>query len=121
MGENLVYVRPVDTVGSVLDILQTTTMSTFPVVDTNDKGALVGTVSRNELCILLKQRAFGQPIKKGGGASDPNNPSVRILHNYLEWDGARYLPLVGWNILEGSYPRYPSADEIRVSARYELY
>ena len=109
MGDNLVFVRPVENVGTIVDILQTTHITTFPVVDTNDNNALVGTMGRNELCVLLKQRAFGQPKTSSTGKS------TRILHNYLEYNGKRFQPLVGWNELEDSYPRYPSADEIRVS------
>lgn len=109
MGDNLVFIRPVENVGTVVDILKTTHITTFPVVDTNDNNCLVGTMGRNELCVLLKQRAFGQPKTSTSGKS------TRILHNYLEYNGKRYQPLVGWNELEDAYPRYPSADEIRVS------
>ena len=113
MGENLVFLRPVEHVGNVVDILQTTRISTFPVVDTIDGNVLVGSISRNQLCVLLKQRAFGHPKQ----TNTSGNPSVRLLHNYLEYDGKRYLPLVDWRVLEGSYPRYPSANEVRVSAK----
>ena len=113
MGENLVFLRPVDKVGTVLDILQSTHINTFPVVDSDHNNVLVGTISRNELCVLLKQRAFGHPKQ----ANKSGVPSVRVLHNYLEYDGKRFMPLVDWRILEGSYPRYPSANEVRVSPK----
>lgn len=113
MGENLVFLRPVENVGTVLDILQSTRITSFPVVDSDDANVLVGSISRNELCVLLKQRAFGHPKQ----ANTSGNPSVRLLHNYLEYDGKRYVPLVDWRVLEGSYPRYPSANEVRVSSR----
>jgi CBS domain-containing protein len=108
MGDNVVFVRPVESVGTVVDILKSTTITNFPVVDTDDSNILVGTVGRNELCVLLKQRAFGHPKK----TSNDFNPTVS---NYLEYEGKRYLPLVDWRVLEESYPRYPSADDIRVS------
>jgi CBS domain-containing protein len=108
MGDNVVFVRPVESVGTVVDILKSTTMTNFPVVDTDDQNILVGTVGRNELCVLLKQRAFGHPKR----TSNDFNPTVS---NYVEYDGKRYLPLVDWRVLEESYPRYPSADDIRVS------
>ena len=114
MGENLVFMRPVEEVGTVVDILQSTSINSFPVVDTNDRDVLVGTISRNELCVLLKQRAFGQPKEDHANGK----PSVRLLHNYIEYDGKRYQPLVDWSVLEGSYPRYPVASEVRVSPRY---
>lgn len=112
MGENLVFLRPVDKVGTVVDILQSTQISSFPVVDCDDGNVLVGSISRNELCVLLKQRAFGHPKKKSTSSN-----STRLLHNYLEYDNKRYMPLVEWRVLEGSYPRYPSADEVRVSSK----
>ena len=111
MGENVVFLRPVEEVGTVVDILQSTNITTFPVVDINDDNVLVGTIARNELCVLLKQRAFGQP-------EQPNALRLsRIVHNYLEYNGKRYQPLVDWSVLQDSYPRYPMASELRVSPR----
>lgn len=114
MGETLVFLRPVEKVGTVVDILQSTRINSFPIVDVDDGNVLVGTMSRNELCVLLKQRAFGYPKKP---SAITGNPSLRLLHNYLEYDGKHYMPLVDWSVLEGSYPRYPSASEVRVSTQ----
>lgn len=111
MGENVVFLRPVEEVGVVIDILQSTNITSFPVVDTEDENVMVGTIGRNELCVLLKQRAFGRPRL----AHSASNPSVRMVSNFFEHDGKRYQPLVDWSVLQDSYPRYPSASELRVS------
>lgn len=63
MGENVIFVRPVDRVGVIYDILTSCTHTNFPVVDTDDNGILYGTIGRNALVILLQQRAFGHPVR----------------------------------------------------------
>jgi hypothetical protein len=111
MGENVVFVRPVESVGVIYDILTSCTHTNFPVVDTDDNGILFGTIGRNSLCVLLKQRAFGHPhtdVK-----SDHSDDAINC--NYLDVDDAKYYPLVQWDVLEKSYPKYPSASELRIS------
>jgi chloride channel 7 len=112
MGPNVIFVRPVEKVGVVYDILKSSEHSNFPVIDTDDNGILFGTTSRTALCILLQQRAFGKPKKdpfsNGDGAATYSS-------NYLETENQKFLPLVQWSIVEKSYPKYPSVDDLRIS------
>ena len=110
MGDELVFFRPVEKVGTIIDILHSCRYSTFPVVDTDDNSVLFGTIGRNALCVLLRKRVFGHPINAG-------TSSASILSNYLEHDGRRYLPLVEWETVEGSYPKFPKVDDIRLDVR----
>jgi hypothetical protein len=60
----------------------------------------------------LQQRAFGQPADvKTIGTNTPN-----IMSNYLQVCDKRYFPLVQWEIIEKSYPKYPSASDLRITA-----
>jgi chloride channel 7 len=109
MGDNVIFVRPVETVGVVLDILQASTHSNFAVVDKNDKDVLYGTIGRNALCILLQQREFGKPklLSTNGSAST----------NYLEVDADKeiFLPLIQWAQIEKAYPKYPSVKDLCIT------
>ena len=111
MSKDVIFVRPVEKVGVVYDILRSSNHSNFPVVDTDDNGILFGTIGRNALCILLKQRAFGLP-KKGSTKGEGS-----LIHNYLMLDETdeKYLPLVQWDVIEKAYPKYPSIKDIRIS------
>lgn len=113
MGENVVFVRPVDRVGVIYDILTSCKHTNFPVVDTDDNGILYGTIGRNALVILLQQRAFGHPKKESEMEGDEGFSS-----NYLrvETDDVKYYPLVQWDVVEKAYPKYPSANALRISA-----
>lgn len=112
MSEDVIFVRPVEKVGVIYDILKSSNHSDFPVVDTEDNGVLYGTIGRNPLCILLKQGAYGKPKSA--------SPSVRdsVLHNYLslEESDEKFLPLVQWEVIEKAYPKYPSIKGIRISS-----
>jgi chloride channel 7 len=114
MGENVIFVRPVDRVGVIYDILTSCTHSNFPVIDTDENGILFGTIGRNALCVLLQQRAFGHPHTD----TKAEHSDDAINSNYLrvEGDDAKYYPLVQWDVLEKSYPKFPSASELRISA-----
>lgn len=112
MGPNVIFVRPVEEVGVIYDILMSTKHSNFPVVDTDDRNILYGTIGRNEICILLQQRAFGHPIRdsSSGGCG-----SASIRSNFLQVGERKYFPLVQWEILLRSYPRFPDAKELRIT------
>jgi chloride channel 7 len=117
MGENVIFVRPVETVGIIYDILSSCEHTNFPVVDTDDNGILFGTIGRNGLCVLLQQRAFGHPhtdLK-----SEHSDDAINC--NYLDVDDAKYYPLVQWDVLEKSYPKYPSVSELRISTTERDY
>jgi len=87
--------------------------SNFPVVDTEDRNVLYGTIGRNALCVLLQQRAFGNPVEDSHfGPCRPNN-SIRA--NYLQVGERKYHPLVQWDVLFKSYPRYPDAKDLRIT------
>ena len=111
MSDKVVFFRPVEKVGVILDILMTCEHSNFPVVDTNDNDVLLGTIGRNPLCFLMKRRAFGSPKEKHSA----DNRTIRMLHNFLEHGDKKYSPLVKWETLEQSYPKYPSVEDIRLS------
>jgi chloride channel 7 len=112
MVENVVFVKPVEKVGVIYDILKSCKHSNFPVVDQGDGGILFGTISKNTLGVLLKERAFGQP-------TNPITSASLSSSNYLEVQvGAKkqhYMPIVQWEQLERSYPKYPTYDELRMS------
>ncbi len=112
MGENVIFVRPGDRVGVIYDILTSCKHTNFPVVDTDDNGILYGTIGRNALVILLQQRAFGHPKKESDMDHDDD-----FSANYLrvESDDIKYFPLVQWDVVEKSYPKYPSEKSLRIS------
>ena len=112
MSDKVVFFRPVEKVGNVVTTLMSYPHSFFPVVDPKDNGVLFGTIGRNELCVLLQQRAFGpQPSSAAsttsGGLSD--NPQVHVI----QYQGQTFTPLVQWTELEKTdHPRYPDIQQI---------
>ena len=110
MGSNVVFIRPVEKVGVIYDILVSSSHSNFPVVDTDDKNVLFGTIGRNALCVLLQERAFGSP-----STGDDNDSQLGATANYLQVGERRYFPLVQWDVIEKAYPRYPSVKDVRVT------
>ena len=108
MGENVIFFRPVEKVGTVVDVLTSCVHTTFPIVDTEQDNVLFGTISRNVLCALLKHRSFGRPM---------DTTSVDVLCNYVDVHGEKFLPITEWETVEGSYPKYPSVKDIRISLR----
>ena len=106
MGENVIFVKPVDKVGVIHDILTSCKHTNFPVVDVDDNGVLYGTIGRNALCILLQQRAFGVPTSSESGGS--------ISSNYLKVGEERYYPLVNWDVLEKT-ENFPKAQFLRLN------
>mmetsp|Transcript_40425 Transcript_40425/g.43872 ORF Transcript_40425/g.43872 Transcript_40425/m.43872 type:complete len:804 (-) Transcript_40425:190-2601(-) len=112
MGCDVIYTRPIEEVGVVYDILMSAKHSNFPVVDTDDKDVLYGTIGRNQICVLLQHRAFGHPIGDSHfGASRPNS----VRSNFLQVGEKKYFPLVQWEALFKSYPRYPDATDLRIT------
>jgi len=109
MGANVIFVRPVEKVGVVYDILMSAKHSNFPVVDTDDRNILFGTIGRNEMCVLLQQRAFGHPV------NDAHTSMNGISSNYLQVGERKYFPLVQWDVLFRSYPRYPDVKDLRIT------
>ena len=114
MSDDVIFVRPVEKVSVVYDILKSSHHSNFPVVDTNDNGVLYGTIGRNAMCILLKQRAYGKPKVTQSSTSHTRRESM--IHNHIAVEGSdeHFLPLVQWETIEKSYPKYPSIAEVRV-------
>ncbi len=96
MSKDIVFMRPIEKVGTIYDILQTCEHGCFPVVDTDDKDILFGTINRNTLTTLLQQRSFGMPTQ----AAIPLNNSIVQNHIALEPSDAKYVPLVPYKILE---------------------
>ena len=108
MGENVIYFKPIEKVGIVVDVLKTSSHSTFPIVDKEDGGILFGTISVNVLCALLKHRSFGRPV---------STHSEGVVSNYVQIEGETFVPIAGWEVVEGAYPKYPSDHEIRIGTR----
>lgn len=106
MGANVIFVKPVEKVGVIYDILTSCSHTNFPVVDTNDNGVLYGTIGRSALCILLQQRAFGLPKEssEGGGLSS----------NYIRVNNEKFYPLVDWEVLEKT-EHHPKAKNLRLN------
>ena len=95
MSKDVVFIRPIDKVATIYDILSTTSHAFFPVVDTEDRDVLYGTVSRTVLSTLLQQRAYGLP----SNTSVPSNASIVQNHVHLEPDST-FVPLVPYKILD---------------------
>lgn len=91
MGENVIFVKPVERVGVIYDILRASTHSNFVVVDNTDGDVLLGTIGRNELTLLLREREFGLP----------NSTEKVSQARYLEVDGNTYVPLIQWSKFVG--------------------
>lgn len=95
MGKDVVFVRPTEKVSTVYDLLSTCDHSYFPVVDTDDRDILYGSISRNVLTTLLQQRAYGRPANN----AMPHNNDIVQNHVTLQPD-SNYVPLVPYKILE---------------------
>jgi len=108
MSSNVVFVKPVDKVGVIHDILTACEHTNFPVVDTEDNGVLYGTIGRSALCILLQQRAFGYP--QNGGDEGRGAFSC----NYLKVGTEKFYPLVEWDQIE-KVDQPPLAKYLRLS------
>jgi len=109
MGKHVVFVRPVDSVGAVYDLLNTFSYTSFPVIDTGDGDILYGTIGRNQLIILLKKRAFGRPVETTNSSSlhdsisfDSSYHSSGMHCNYIEAqpNQQRFMPLVQWEVIQ---------------------
>jgi chloride channel 7 len=112
MGRNVIFIRPVEKVGIIYDILVTSKHSNFPVVDTDDRNILDGTIGRNALCVLLQQKAFGYPTNDSN--IGPGSQRA-ISSNYLQVGDQKYYPLVQWEVLFKSHPRYPRAEDLLIT------
>ena len=108
MSDHVVFLRPVESVGKVLDLMKGSTHSNYVVVDPDDNNIIYGTIPRNALCILLQQREFGLPK-----AEDCARHSTQC--NYLEVDRETFVPLVQWQVIERAYPKYPTVQQLRIS------
>lgn len=111
MSDDVIFVRPVEKVSVVYDILKSSSHSNFPVVDAEDNGVLYGTIGRNALCILLKQRAYGKPKQP-----DDAKGSIRNYLSVEDGSGETFLPLTQWEAIERSYPKYPNIRDVRISS-----
>jgi len=111
MSKDIVFMRPIEKVGTIYDILQTCEHGCFPVVDTEDKDILFGTINRNTLTTLLQQRSFGMPSNN----AIPLNNSIVQNHIALEPSDAKYVPLVPYKIVEREYPRFTPIEDIKVT------
>lgn len=104
MSTEVKCLRPVERAGVVYDLLRSCSHGTFPIVDTASGGTLYGTAGRNMLCTLLQRRAFG-------------DPSVLDDYDSCESLGPRRLsPLVQWDTIERTYPRYPVIADVEMRA-----
>jgi len=95
MSDEVKYFRPVEKVGCIYDMLIDCEHNCFPVVDVNAGNALVGTVLRKTLTVLIQKEAFGP------ASADPNSSS-------------QVSPMVHWETLENDYPRYPEIHSLSI-------
>jgi chloride channel 7 len=95
MSEDVIFLRPIEKVGTVVDILTSCDHSMFPVVDTEDKDVLYGTIGRNMVSTLLQQRAFGLP----SNTAIPLDKSIVQNHIRLK-PNSTYLPLIPNKVLQ---------------------
>lgn len=107
MSREIVFVRPIERVGVIYDILKSTEHSSFPVIDTEDKDVLYGTINRSALCMLLQARAYGVPKSE-----EEFTPTVQSGVRLEPFDES-YVPLVPYKTIEREYGN-PSVDDIRV-------
>jgi len=119
MSNNVAFTRPVEKVGVLFDLLSTRSHACFPVVDTNDRDVLYGTINRQILCTLLDKRAFDVPVQK----ERPWSPRfLRSSSIKLPPYHATYSPLVQWSEVEKEYPSYQDIKNIKISERdREMY
>jgi len=80
MSKDLVFIRPIEKVATVYDLLATCDHAFFPVVDTEDRDILYGTVSRHILTTLLQQRAIGVAANP---SASPNRNIVLIFIDFI--------------------------------------
>lgn len=107
MSKDVVFVRPIEKVGTVYDLLRTCGHSSFPVVDTNDKDILYGTINRNILITLLQKRSYGLPAD----TAVPLNKN--IVKNYVTLEpNANYVPLVPYQTLQREHPGFSKIEDI---------
>eukprot|EP00558_Chaetoceros_sp_UNC1202_P007614 CAMPEP_0197237100 /NCGR_PEP_ID=MMETSP1429-20130617/4020_1 /TAXON_ID=49237 /ORGANISM="Chaetoceros sp., Strain UNC1202" /LENGTH=381 /DNA_ID=CAMNT_0042696029 /DNA_START=131 /DNA_END=1276 /DNA_ORIENTATION=- len=109
MSKDVIFVRPVESVGTIYDILSTCDHTSFPVVDTEDKEILYGTVSRKTLMALLQYGKYGLPSSK----TYPLQRSIVQNHISLHPD-SNYVSLLEYNKLEKEYPSDSSIEDIIV-------
>jgi len=114
MSNHVVFLRPIESVGKVYDLMRGSTHSNYVVVDPDDNNIIYGTIPRNALCILLQQREFGLPAEDDG-------ESHRTLCNYLEVEREKYVPLIQWQVIERAYPKYPTVEQLRISENDREY
>ena len=115
MSREVVFVRPIERVSVVYDILTSASHSQFPVIDTEDRDVLYGTINSTALCMLLQARAYG--AAKASGAET----SVVQTHVQIDPFDEKYVPLVPYKILEREYTS-PKIEDIRIDgADRELY
>lgn len=111
MSAYVAFVRPIEKVSVVLDMLTSCEHTSFPVVDTQDKDILFGTIDRNVLCTLLAKKAYGLPSKAS------TSVELGVTHsNHIELKpyDQKFVPLVQWSECEKEYPRCTSVKDIHV-------
>ena len=108
MSREVIFLRPIERVGVVYDILTGTDHSTYPVIDTEDKDVLYGTINRNALIMLLHARAYGAPQSGEDVASTVQN-GIR-----LEPFDESYIPLEPYKKLEREYAQL-QAEDLRIN------
>jgi len=102
MSPDVKCLRPIEKVGVIFDLLTDCNHNCFPVVDTKNKGVLVGTVLRKLLTMVISKQAFGATPEGADVNADPNPDDM-------------YFPRVDWVTLEHCYPNYPKIEKLTVS------
>merc|ERR1712071_32255 len=113
MGKRVVFLRPVEKVGIVYDLLKSYPHPYYPVIDTDDGDILYGTINYNAVCILMRKRAFGRALKPNGTHLDTSPLSSNYID--VEPNSRRYIPLVQWEETQKAFPRNQNIDDIRIN------
>ena len=116
-----VCLLPVVRVGDVLDLLDTCSYQYFPVVESGSavsppgmtqqldavagrSGFLLGLVSRNVICTLIKYKAYSVHADNPSASKNPEEGDNRDLSSIS--------PLISWQTIERLYPNFPTIDEV---------
>lgn len=108
MSRDVVFVHPIERVGVLYDILAGTNHSLYPVIDTEDRDVLYGTINRSALIMLLQARAYGVPKSE-----ETSSPIVQTHHIQLDPFHENYVPLVPYTVLEREFV-HPKIEDVRL-------
>jgi chloride channel 7 len=105
MATPVITMHEIEQVSKVFDILKHNSHNGFPVTD--EDGTLRGFILRKTLCSLLKYRVFSSAV-------DVDLPG-QATHGKQEMQLST-PSTVFWDTMERDYPKYPSINDVKLSA-----